>query len=52
MPIFVTEAGFDPPTVTVAMSDTVRWINHDTVARAIVGETLYQLYLPLARKGQ
>lgn len=35
--VSITEAGFDPPTVTIGVGDTVRWTNHGTATHAIRG---------------
>ena len=37
VPISITEAGFDPLLVTIAISDTVRWTNHGMTTHAIRG---------------
>ncbi len=45
--ITITDAGFNPPTVTIAISDTVRWTNRGATIHAIAGGAPRQLYLPL-----
>ncbi|MBN1137653.1 MAG: hypothetical protein JXM73_13790, partial [Anaerolineae bacterium] len=47
--VSITAAGFDPPTVTIGLGDTVRWTNHDTVPHAVDGgeSRRYTVYLPL-----
>lgn len=45
--VSITATGFEPLTVTLGVSDTVRWVNADVVAHAIRGGEPYQVYLPL-----
>jgi plastocyanin len=35
--VSITDAGFDPPTVTIGVSDTVHWINNSAAPHAIAG---------------
>ena len=42
MPISITAGGFDPLTVTITISDTVRWTNADTITHTIRGGEPYE----------
>jgi plastocyanin len=48
--VSITATGFEPPTVTIAISDTVRWTNADTTTHAINGGEPYWVYLPLVQR--
>ena len=49
--ILITATGFEPPTVTIHISDTVRWVNTDSVTHTIRGGLYYHtVYLPLIRR--
>jgi plastocyanin len=50
VPVTITAAGFDPPTVTINVSDTVCWTNADTTVHAIRGGVPFKLFLPLVVK--
>ncbi len=45
--VSITATGFEPPTVTIGVGDTVRWVNADTIGHAIRGGEPYHVYLPL-----
>ncbi len=45
--VSITAEGFVPFTVTISISDTVRWTNTDTITHAINGGEPYRVYLPL-----
>ena len=47
----ITVSGFVPFTVTIGLSDTVRWANTDVITRAVNGGLYYyEVYLPLVMK--
>jgi len=49
--ISITAAGFDPFSVTIGVSDTVRWTNTDIITHAIRGGVPYNyVYLPLVAR--
>jgi plastocyanin len=48
--ISITATGFTPFTVTIAISDTVRWVNADAVTHAIRGGEPHTIYLPLVMR--
>ncbi len=49
--VSLTATGFDPPGITIAFSDTVRWTNDDTETHAVNGgEHNYRVYLPLVMR--
>jgi plastocyanin len=45
--VTITDAGFEPPTVTIAISDTVRWTNRGASVHAVAGGAPRRRYLPL-----
>jgi plastocyanin/N-acetylneuraminic acid mutarotase len=47
--VSITAGGFDPPIVTISLSDTVRWTNNDTTIHAVNGGApAHFVYLPIA----
>ena len=45
--IAITDAGFDPPEVTIAAGDTVRWTNRGSGLHAVAGGAPARTYLPV-----
>jgi len=49
--VSITASGFVPFTVTISLSDTVRWTNTDVITHAVNGGLYYyEVYLPLVMK--
>jgi plastocyanin len=48
--VSITEAGFNPPSVTIGTSDAVRWTNNGTDTYTIRGGVPYEIYLPRVLK--
>jgi plastocyanin len=48
--VTITDAGFDPPAVTVAAGDTVRWTNADAGVHAVAGGAPRRICLPLVTR--
>jgi plastocyanin len=48
--VSITETGFDPETITVAVGTTVVWTNHTAVTQQIVADVQNEIYLPLVMK--
>jgi hypothetical protein len=51
--VTVTEVGFTPQVVQVAVGDTVRWVNEGSQTHGVIGlERVWSLFLPLVVRNQ